>query len=77
MSEWIEIDPTELAPETLEAIIQSFVLREGTDYGSYEASLDSKLQAIRTQLKNKKIKLVFDPESESCTLLSERDFKKI
>lgn len=76
MAELIEINPEELDPDTLNAVVESFVLREGTDYGVQEASLDAKLRAVHTQLKNGKAKLVFDPETDSCTILLERDFKK-
>ena len=32
----------DLAPETLENLIESFVLREGTDYGEQERTLEQK-----------------------------------
>ena len=32
----------DLAPETLDNLIESFVLREGTDYGEQERSLEQK-----------------------------------
>lgn len=75
-SQLVEIDYQSLAPDTLRAVIESFVLREGTDYGVQEASFDSKIKAVVTQLKNKKAKLVFDPESETCTILLERELQR-
>ena len=76
MPELLEIDFKALAPETLETVIESFVLREGTDYGAVEASMESKVKAVRTQLIHGKAKLVFDTESETCSILLEQDFKK-
>ena len=32
----------DLSPETLENLIESFVLREGTDYGEHERTLESR-----------------------------------
>ena len=37
----------ELAPETLENLIESYVLREGTDYGSHEKSLQDKVNDVK------------------------------
>ena len=36
----IRLAPDDLEPDTLRAVIESFVLREGTDYGVHEASLE-------------------------------------
>ena len=36
----------ELPTETLENIVESVVLREGTDYGSHEFSLEQKKQHL-------------------------------
>ena len=33
----------DLSPETLENLIESFVLREGTDYGEHERTLEQKV----------------------------------
>ena len=46
----IEIPTSELAPETLRAVIESFIMREGTDYGEAEFSLANKVDQVRRQL---------------------------
>lgn len=40
-----------LAADTLDSLIESFVLREGTDYGVHEKSLTQKVEDVRRQLK--------------------------
>lgn len=40
----------QLAPDILYNLVESFVLREGTDYGEMEFSLDDKVQHVLTQL---------------------------
>jgi len=40
----------DIAPETLENLIKEFVLREGTDYGDVEISLQSKIDQVKQQL---------------------------
>lgn len=73
----VEIPREALSKEALHGIIDSFILREGTDYGSQEISHEAKYQQILKQLDKGHIKIVFDPESESVTLLTERDWKKL
>ena len=58
----------ELEAETLRAIIEEFISREGTDYGAHEYSLEQKVQQVKNQLERGDIVLNFDPETESCDL---------
>jgi len=57
-----------LSPETLEALIQEFVTREGTDYGLREYSLEEKVKSVRRQLDRNEVVIAFDIEQESATL---------
>jgi uncharacterized protein len=65
----IEVPHTELPADLLRAVIESFVLREGTDYGERELSLEDKVAKVIAQLKRGEAKIVFDPESESVTIV--------
>jgi uncharacterized protein len=56
---------TELAAELLHAVVESYVLREGTDYGEKEFSLEDKVAHVMGQLKRGQAQIVFDPETES------------
>lgn len=49
----------EIAPETLDNLIREFVLREGTDYGDIEVSLDEKIAQVRTQLQSGQAVIVY------------------
>ena len=49
----------DLAPETLDNLIESFVLREGTDYGEHERSLEQKVNDVKRQLKSGDVVLVW------------------
>ncbi|MCP4412115.1 MAG: YheU family protein, partial [Gammaproteobacteria bacterium] len=46
---------TELDTATLNSLVESFILREGTDYGNNEVSLDKKTEQILEQIYSKKI----------------------
>ena len=59
---------TELAADLLHAVIESYVLREGTDYGEKEFSLEDKVAHVISQLKRGQAQIVFDPETESVSI---------
>lgn len=61
-----------LEPETLDALIESFVLREGTDYGDKEVALKTKVSQIREQLQRGDLKIVFDATSETASIVPAR-----
>jgi uncharacterized protein len=67
-SEPVEVPYCELPADLLNAVIESFVLREGTDYGEKELSLEDKVARVVRQLKKGEAKILFDPESESVTI---------
>ena len=53
-------------------MIESFVLREGTDYGEREHTLEQKVAQVRAQLERGQARILFDPESNTVTLLLAR-----
>ena len=63
--ELVEIPATELTTDVLRALVESFVLREGTDYGVQEVSLASKVAQVLRQLQRGEARIVFDPVTES------------
>ncbi len=73
----IEVPIEKLSAEVIDALIEEFVLREGTDYGSQEVSLDKKKEQVRKQLDKELIKIVFDFETATPTLVTLQEFKKI
>ncbi len=55
----------DISPKTLENLIREFVLREGTDYGSVEVSLQSKIDQVKTQLEKGEAVIVFSELHET------------
>ena len=68
----VEVPHTELAPSTLRAVVESFVLREGTDYGARDASFDSKVADVMRQLERREAVIVYDPGSDSVDIVVRR-----
>ncbi len=58
----------DIAPETLENLIREFVLREGTDYGSSEATLENKIEQVKAQLKANKAVVVYSELHETVNI---------
>ena len=57
-----------LAPETLRALIEEFITREGTDYGRQERSFEAKIADVQRLLERGHAKIVFDAETQSCDI---------
>jgi uncharacterized protein YheU (UPF0270 family) len=68
-SEPVVVPHTELAPDVLRAVIESFVLREGTDYGEQEFSLDQKVSRVVRQLVHGEARIMFDPDTDSVAIV--------
>lgn len=59
-----------LAPDVLRGIVESFVLREGTDYGAQEFSLEQKVAHVMRQLQRHEVQIMFDPTSNTVDLIT-------
>lgn len=65
---WQQIDPA-----TLENLIQEFVLREGTDYGTEEASLSSKVAHVHSQITTGEAVIVYSELHETIDIKLKRE----
>lgn len=65
----------ELEVATLENLIESFVLREGTDYGEQERSLAQKVADVRRQLQQGEVVLVWSELHETVNIMPRREFR--
>ena len=73
----IEVPRDKLSDEIIDALIEEFVLREGTDYGAQEISLDKKKEQVRKQLDREDIRIVFDFATATPTLVTMQEFKRL
>ncbi len=55
----------DIATDTLENLIREFVLREGTDYGTIEVSLQDKIDQVKSQLESGEAVIVFSELHET------------
>lgn len=59
----------DLTQETLLNIIEGFVLREGTEYGESDVSLEDKVQQVLRQLKLGEVLLVYSELHETVNII--------
>ncbi len=59
----------DLDTDTLQNLIEYYILREGTDYGEQELSLAEKTEKVLRQLKSGSIVIIYSELSESVTLI--------
>ena len=65
----IVVPHTELSADALTGVIQSFVLREGTDYGERDVSFDTKVSQVLRQLERREAEIVYDQNTESIDIV--------
>ncbi|KAA3104134.1 YheU family protein, partial [Alistipes onderdonkii] len=65
----------ELSTETLDNLIESFVLREGTDYGMQEKTLEQKVADVKKQLVSGEAVLVWSELHESVNIMPAAQFR--
>ena len=60
----ISIPLDQLTPQALQGVIDAFILREGTDYGHQEFTLDEKRGRVRAMLQRGEAEICYYPENE-------------
>jgi uncharacterized protein YheU (UPF0270 family) len=69
LQEPVRVPHTELSPEALRGVIESFVLREGTEYGEHEFSLEQKRAHVLRQLERGEAQILFDPNTGTIDII--------
>jgi len=57
-----------LSSDALQALVEEFVTRSGTDYGCAETSLAEKTQQVMCQLEKGEAVIVYDTVLETCNI---------
>jgi len=68
----VAVPYTEISPDALQGVIESFVLREGTEYGEREFTLEEKRVHVMHQLERGEAQIMFDPQSQSVDIVVTR-----
>ena len=76
MLDYLEVPHAQLSADALRKIVEEFVLQEGTDYGSYEYSLEQKVSHVLKQIENDDAVIVFIPSEERCNIVPRKRLDK-
>ncbi|MDA1073348.1 MAG: YheU family protein [Proteobacteria bacterium] len=66
----MKIPVESLSIDALKGLIETFVLREGTDYGHRDISLEEKTRAVRRALQTGEAIIVYDPETATTNIVT-------
>ena len=70
----IHIIPVEkLSAEALEGVIKEFISRNGTDYGEFEAAMETKERQVKQKLEKGLAVLIYDDETETTNIFRHDD----
>lgn len=74
MAKLVRVPPEQLAPATLQALLEEFVSRDGTDYSAEEVPLDVRARQLRASLVGEEVALVYDLDSEQWDFVARERF---
>lgn len=72
----IEVPYKEISPDALQGLLEDFVTRQGYDTTDVESGLEDLTQQVRQQLVKGELSIVFDPVTESVTILTKQEYRK-
>lgn len=72
----IEVPWDALAFDTLNALVEEFVTRDGTDYGEQEVALERKVMRVIEGLRRGEYVIVFDTAQQSTNILTKQQWRQ-
>ena len=69
MAHFVEVPSARLDGSVLQALLEEFASRDGTDYGVQEQSLEQKTSQLRRQLESAELLILYDADSEEWDLV--------
>lgn len=73
----IVIPRDRLSEAALQGLVEEFILREGTDYGSQEVSFPKKKEQVFRQLDRGDAVIVYSTMTENTTIMTRSDFARL
>ncbi len=74
---FVQVPAEQLSQEALDGLMEEFVTRDGTDYGAVETTLEDKRNAVRRQLEDGDVVIVFDPKTQSANIILKDELPKL
>ncbi len=71
----VVVPHADLSADALRGVIEAFVLREGTEYGAHDVTLEAKVNEVLRQLDRREAAIMFDPVTESIDIVVRRSLR--
>jgi uncharacterized protein YheU (UPF0270 family) len=72
----VQVPFEELSVAALRGVAEAFVLREGTEYGEQDFTLEQKVEHVIGQLRCGEAMILFDADSASVGVVTRRELEK-
>lgn len=77
MSQFVEVPPQRLDATVLQALLEEYASRDGTDYGERELSLEQKAGNLLAQLQQGELLILYEVDGEHWDLLPKEQARKL
>ncbi|MEQ8517239.1 MAG: YheU family protein [Chromatocurvus sp.] len=77
MADFVRVPPERLPAETLAALLEEYVSRDGTDYGRYDISVAEKRSQLQSRLTTGDLQLLYDADSEHWDLVDKNRAREL
>ena len=67
----------ELSADTLQALLEDFATRDGTDYGAVEYSTAAKVAQLHQALQSGVVCICYDALTSSCVILPQEEAQRL
>jgi len=69
MAQFVQVPHQRLQAEVMQALLEEYASRDGTDYGEREFSLQNKVDNLLAQIQSGELWILYDVDSEEWDLL--------
>jgi hypothetical protein len=69
MAQFVLVPPQRLQAEVLQALLEDYATRDGTDYGERELTTEEKVGRLKRQLDSSDLLILYDADSEQWDLV--------
>lgn len=67
----------QLSADTLQGLVEAFVLREGTEYGEQDISLNDKVAQVKNQLQADQLVILYSELHESVDIITKQQWRQL
>jgi uncharacterized protein YheU (UPF0270 family) len=77
MAQFVAVPTRRIEAQSLQALLEEFASRDGTDYGERELSLQQKTRELQQQLERGELILLYEAECEQWDLLPRQQAQQL